>query len=259
MTTTLPGLFPAYMDESSSQSNGDYTIGGLADSFYEYLLKMWLYSGKTDKIYQQLYEKSVDSMLKHLWKTTANGDQYLGPYSHGDVREEMEHLTCFAGGMLALGHVTKSSSNPKAMEAAAGITQTCHNMYSRQQYGLSPEKVRMSDFQAYDGGSSYYIQRPEAVESMFYMWRLTKEQKYRDWGWEVAQSIEKHCHVDNGYSGINNINSSPVNLNDNQESFFLAETLKYLYLLFSDDSLISLDDYVFNTEAHPIPIVKQMQ
>jgi len=41
---------------------------------------------------------------------------------------------------------------------------------------------------------------------------------------------------------------------DVQQSFFLAETLKYLYLLFSDDSLMSLDEWVYNTEAHPLPI-----
>lgn len=39
------------------------------------------------------------------------------------------------------------------------------------------------------------------------------------------------------------------------QSFFLAETLKYLYLLFSPPSVISLDEWVFNTEAHPIRIV----
>jgi mannosyl-oligosaccharide alpha-1,2-mannosidase len=63
------------------------------------------------------------------------------------------------------------------------------------------------------------------------------------------QNIEKHCRVENGYSGFNDIRSS--SLNDNQESFFLAETLKYLYLLFTDDTVIPLENYVFNTEAHP--------
>ena len=47
--------------------------------------------------------------------------------------------------------------------------------------------------------------------------------------------------------------------NDNtQQSFFLAETLKYLYLLFSDDSVIPLDQWVFNTEAHPLPVLENV-
>lgn len=43
---------------------------------------------------------------------------------------------------------------------------------------------------------------------------------------------------------------------DKMESFFLAETLKYLYLLLDDSQpdLVPLDQYVFNTEAHPLPI-----
>jgi mannosyl-oligosaccharide alpha-1,2-mannosidase len=41
---------------------------------------------------------------------------------------------------------------------------------------------------------------------------------------------------------------------DKMQSFFLAETLKYLYLLFSPPSVISFDEWVFNTEAHPLRI-----
>lgn len=38
-------------------------------------------------------------------------------------------------------------------------------------------------------------------------------------------------------------------------SFWIAETLKYLYLLFEDDeSVLPFEEYVFNTEAHPLPI-----
>lgn len=59
-----------------------------------------------------------------------------------------------------------------------------------------------------------------------------------------------------GYTSINNVRDPDyTSPRDKMESFFLGETLKYLYLLFSDDpGLISLDEYVFNTEAHPLPI-----
>lgn len=87
------------------------------------------------------------------------------------------------------------------------------------------------------------------------MWRFTKDPKYREWGWEIFQNIEKYCKVAHGYSGVKNVNSIPVQHNDFQESFFLAETLKYLYLLF-DDSKIPLSEWVFNTEAHPLRITK---
>ena len=87
------------------------------------------------------------------------------------------------------------------------------------------------------------------------MWRLTHDQKYRDWGWEFVQALEFNCRTNHGYSGIKNVYAIPVQHDNIQQSFFLAETLKYLYLLFSDDSLLSFDDWVFNTEAHPLPIL----
>ena len=70
------------------------------------------------------------------------------------------------------------------------------------------------------------------------------------------QALEKNCRVETGgYSGIRNTYQSKGGMKDDvQQSFFLAETLKYLYLLFSDDDLISLDQWVLNTEAHPLPI-----
>ena len=49
--------------------------------------------------------------------------------------------------------------------------------------------------------------RPETVESIFYMYRITKDEKYRKWGWEIFQAIEKHCRVETGgYSGVTNTN-----------------------------------------------------
>ncbi|CDQ81489.1 unnamed protein product, partial [Oncorhynchus mykiss] len=99
--------------------------------------------------------------------------------------------------------------------------------------------------------------RPETVESLFYLYRFTKDAKYRDWGWDILESFNKYTRVPSGgYTSISNVRD-PVNPGprDKMESFFLGETLKYFYLLFSDDlELLSLDKYVFNTEAHPLPI-----
>lgn len=73
------------------------------------------------------------------------------------------------------------------------------------------------------------------------------------------QNIEKFCRVGAGYCGIRDVSQVPVSHDDVQQSFFLAETLKYLYLIFSDDTLIPLDHWVFNTEAHPLPVIGKMQ
>ena len=99
------------------------------------------------------------------------------------------------------------------------------------------------------------ILRPETVESLFYLYRLTGDSKYRDWGWNIFTAFEKHTKVSSGgYAGVWNV-LNPANKQDKMESFFVSETLKYLFLLFTDDpSVFRLSEWVFNTEAHPLPV-----
>lgn len=72
----------------------------------------------------------------------------------------------------------------------------------------------------------YYILRPETFESYFIMWRLTHDQKYRDWGWDAVQALEKYCRTPTGYCGLKNVYLEEPQKDDVQQSFFLAETLK---------------------------------
>ncbi|KAI4789662.1 hypothetical protein KUCAC02_035107 [Chaenocephalus aceratus] len=71
----------------------------------------------------------------------------------------------------------------------------------------------------------------------------------------LLQAIDKYCRVSGGFSGVKDVYSSNPTYDDVQQSFFLAETLKYLYLLFSSDDLMPFDSWVFNTEAHPLPVL----
>ena len=100
----------------------------------------------------------------------------------------------------------------------------------------------------------------ETVEAFFYLWRYTHDPIYRQYGWEVAQALKKHCRLPNGgYVGLTDVTSPNPPKDDLMQSFFLAETLKYLYLLFAPDELIPLDEWVFNTEAHPLRIFTPAQ
>ncbi|KAK7049867.1 mannosyl-oligosaccharide alpha-1,2-mannosidase [Paramarasmius palmivorus] len=100
-----------------------------------------------------------------------------------------------------------------------------------------------------------YILRPETVESLFLAFRLTGDKRYRKWGWDIFQAIEKHCRVPTGgYASIINVDEVPSRMEDKMETFLMSETLKYLYLLFEDAEVLPLDKYVLNTEAHPFPI-----
>ena len=99
-----------------------------------------------------------------------------------------------------------------------------------------------------------YLLRPETVESIYVAWKFTGLQKYRDYAWRIFKSINRSCRCEFGFSSINNVDSNDPNHANSMESFFLAETLKYLYLIFSDSRLISPAHWVFNTEAHPLRI-----
>lgn len=75
-------------------------------------------------------------------------------------------------------------------------------------------------------GSETTFYNLQTFESYFILWRLTKDPKYREWGWEAVKALEKHCRVPGGYTGIVNVYSTESTKDDVQQSFFLAETLK---------------------------------
>ncbi len=105
-----------------------------------------------------------------------------------------------------------------------------------------------------NGQVRYYALRPEVAESLFYLHQITGNPVYREWGWKMFQSIERYCKAKHGYGEFNDVTIPDSGTSDVQESFFIAETLKYLYLLQSPDHDMSLQKYVFNTEAHPLRI-----
>lgn len=96
-----------------------------------------------------------------------------------------------------------------------------------------------------------YMLHPEAIESVFYMWRITADHQWREKGWNMFQAIDTATESQYGNSAIWDVTDDEPRLRDNAESYWTGETLKYFYLLFSDPDLISLDDYVLNTEGHP--------
>lgn len=100
----------------------------------------------------------------------------------------------------------------------------------------------------------FHTCRPEVIESYFVLYRLTHDPKYREYAWNATLAIYEHCRTGSGFSGVLNVNKVPTDKDNTQQSFFFAETLKYLYLIFSNDQLIPLDQWVFNSEGHPLPI-----
>ncbi|KAG7093987.1 hypothetical protein E1B28_007617 [Marasmius oreades] len=111
----------------------------------------------------------------------------------------------------------------------------------------------ISSRRGYTHGKSSYLLRPETIESFYILWRTTGDERWRDRGWAIFEAIERHAKTEYGYASVLAVDKTPV-LKDEMPSYFLAETLKYLYLLFTDEEIIPLDKWVFNTEAHPLPI-----
>ncbi|XP_021467596.1 mannosyl-oligosaccharide 1,2-alpha-mannosidase IA [Oncorhynchus mykiss] len=256
------GLYPNYLNPNSGQWGQHHvSVGGLGDSFYEYLLKAWLMSDKTDEEGKKLYYEALQAIETSLIRKSSGGLTYIAEWKGGLLEHKMGHLTCFAGGMIALGaDGAPEDKTGHQMEQASEIARTCHESYARTTLKLGPEAFR------FDGGveaiatrqnEKYFILRPEVIETYMYMWRFTHDPKYREWGWEAVQALEKHCRVEGGYSGVRDVYASSPNHDDVQQSFYLAETLKYLYLLFSDDDHLPLEHWVFNTEAHPLPVIRK--
>ncbi|XP_059893947.1 endoplasmic reticulum mannosyl-oligosaccharide 1,2-alpha-mannosidase isoform X3 [Gadus macrocephalus] len=259
------GLVPMFINTNTGHFShkGVFTLGARTDSYYEYLLKQWIQGGKTEDSLLEDYLHALEGVRKHLLRQSGPSQlTFVGELSHNRFNPKMDHLVCFLPGTLALG--AHHGLPGDHMDLAQQLMETCHQMYVQMETGLSPEIAQFNLPPATDGRDIHVktpdrhnLLRPETVESLFYLYRFTKDPKYQDWGWDILQSFNKHTKVaTGGYTSINNVRD-PVNPGprDKMESFFLGETLKYLYLLFSNDTeLLSLDKFVFNTEAHPLPI-----
>ncbi|KAJ6608840.1 glycoside hydrolase [Mycena sp. CBHHK59/15] len=273
----------------------DIRLGSRGDSYYEYLLKQYLQTGSVETVYRDMYDEAMHAIHVNLIETSNNKKLTYTAEIHPKrlvhnnqmswVRAlKQDHLVCFLGGSLMLGATTTGAlqkvSVPPTLEQLSPVGQrdwttgvqlieTCVDTY-RTATGLAPEIVYFRDKLEKHGDwyikdakppgeppvyDARYILRPETVESLFIAWRLTGNPRYRTYGWEIFQAIEKHCRVETGgYASVLNVEEVPATLEDKMETFLMSETLKYLYLLFADNTILPLDEFVFNTEAHPLPI-----
>lgn len=142
----------------------------------------------------------MDEMLEKLIETNGEGHVYIVQKERKYTRHKMEHLACFAPGMLVLGVLQGAVSHnatkaEQYLETAAAVTDTCWHMYDRQVSGLSPEIVTFLGNRGMRNGPSYNVLRPEAIEAFWYMWRATGDWKYRAYGWAIFEKFQEHCRV----------------------------------------------------------------
>ncbi|KAJ3023919.1 Mannosyl-oligosaccharide 1,2-alpha-mannosidase IB [Thoreauomyces humboldtii] len=252
----FPGLYPTKwpvekVPDIKTPMQEKYSVGAEADSFYEYLLKMWLSTGETK--WRDMYDQSAEVIKEHMVQYDGK-NAYIPDATSTSAgfsqKSSFHHLSCFAGGMFATGALTSRRNGwASFLDIGTRITQTCWDSYARTKSGLGPEEIYPKDLAPQD---MRYQLRPETIESIFYMHRFTHDPIYREMGKAFVASLNKHCRSEAGFGGLRNVLSPNQGVNDLQQSFFLAETLKYAYLLFTDDDTIPLEAYVFNTEAHPV-------
>lgn len=289
--TKLPGLWPAFWDLSNTDltSDNSFTLGALADSLYEYLPKMYALLSGLDPLYEHMYKHAAtaikDNLLFRPMLPDHNDILFSGTawVDENTLRfnPEGQHLACFVGGMFALGG--KLFALQEHVDLGLKLTNGCVWAYHTFRTGIMPEYFNMvacdtldgcawdeerwrrelqADNQGYDGlppgftnaRVPSYILRPEAIESVFLLYRMTGQQELQEAAWEMFLSIQKATTTDYCNAAIDDVNSASPTQLDSMESFWLAETLKYFYLIFSPPDLINLDEWVLNTEAHPFRI-----
>jgi mannosyl-oligosaccharide alpha-1,2-mannosidase len=252
------GLYPERLYADSGRLNRNTrSVDAMSDSFYEYLIKIFVMTNRSLPIMLDRYlmaTKEIESKL--LVRLREGSWTYLTRLVDGQPDHQMTHLATFAAGMLAVGSVKKNPRAVQHLELADELISTYVKLYQRFKTGLMPECVKFSGGAVSVCDTQYQL-RPETIESLYVMYRFTGLKKYRDFAWTIFQHIEQECKVAFGYATIRDVDQKPPRHDDHMDSYFLAETLKYLYLIFSGSNLLPTGSWVFNTEAHPLRVWTQ--
>ena len=185
---------------------------------------------------------------------------YSGLYVYESLSTVMYHADCSMGGLLAQASneidVISQEERNELKDIAIELTNACHEAYNNTQTHLGPATLNWENDSNPVAIDYTYMLEPELIESYFYLWRLTLDKKYRDWAWDIVEALEKHCRTETGYTGIYDVESTNSKKMDLQPSYFLSKTLKYLYLIYSNQQTVLLHDYVISYGGHPFFINK---
>lgn len=211
-------------------------VGGGIDSYYEYLLKCSQLFG--DKDCERMWKDSQRALNKHLADRAPSGLWYgqVDMTTGKRTASEFGALHAFLPGVLALAG---------DLGRARDLQASAFKMWNLQ--GIEPEVL---DYQTMKITHAGYPLRPEIIESAYVLHRRTKDPRYLEMGKTFFEGLLAHCRTDAGYTVLKDVTTKEKG--DLMPSYFLAETLKYLYLLFAPEEKLDLDEVVLNTEAHPL-------
>jgi hypothetical protein len=231
------GLVGTWIDANTGQwLDKNSHISACIDSYYEYMLKGAILFDDAELM--EMWKESKAAVMKYLADEAPSGF-WMG---HADMETgKRTHawfglLDAFFPAVLAL-----SGDVP----AAERLQESAFKMWNK--YGIECERF---DYMKMDTVDPRFQLNPEIIESAYYLYHYTKNPRYLEMGRTFLSDLKKYCRMDEGYSGLKNV--ATKTRTDLMESYFLAESLKYLYLLFAPPETLNFEKIVFSTEAHPI-------
>uniref|UniRef100_A0A8C1B389 alpha-1,2-Mannosidase n=2 Tax=Cyprinus carpio TaxID=7962 RepID=A0A8C1B389_CYPCA len=221
--------------------NGDWVrrdsgVGAGIDSYYEYLMKAYILLG--DKVYLDRFNTHYSAIMKYI----SQPPLLLNVHMHNptvNVRSWMDSLLAFFPGLQVL----RGDLKP-AIETHEMLYQVT------KRHNFLPEAFT-TEFRVHWG---QHPLRPEFAESTYFLYKATGDPYYLKVGQSIVEKLNTHARVPCGFAAVQDVRTGTHE--DRMDSFFLAEMFKYLYLLFSEKSQlpINIDDYIFTTEAHLLPV-----
>ncbi|XP_018782733.1 PREDICTED: ER degradation-enhancing alpha-mannosidase-like protein 3 isoform X1 [Bactrocera latifrons] len=214
----------------------DSGVGAGIDSYYEYLFKSYVLLG--DDKYLARFNRHYNAVMKYVSEGPMLLD-VLMHRPHAKSRNFMDSLLAFWPGLQVLSGDIKPA------------VQTHEMLYQvMQMHTFIPEAFTV-DFQIHWG--QHHL-RPEFIESTYFLFRATGDHHYLQVGKKALKTLQKYAKVPCGYAAVNDVRTGKHE--DRMDSFVLSETFKYLYLLFSEphDLVVDVDEFVFTTEAHLLPL-----
>jgi mannosidase alpha-like ER degradation enhancer 2 len=222
--------------ETGEWTNTDSHVSAEIDSYYEYLLKCAILFDDADC--RKMWQESIMAINKY------EADELRGElwYGHADMNTGKRTATVY-GALDAFFPAVLALSGD--LERAKRLQDSSFKMWTK--HGIEPEEF---DYQTMEVKSPGYPLRPEIVESTYYLYLYTGNEKYLEMGKTFFDDFVKNCKTDEAYAGLKSVVTKEKT--DSMQSFLFAETFKYYYLLFAPTKTLDFKKVVFNTEAHPI-------
>jgi len=212
-------------------------VGAGIDSYYEYCLKAYILLG--DESYLERFNRHYAGVMKYVSQGQGVLVDVLMHRPHSQAKNFMDSLLAFWPGLQVL----KGDIKP-AIETHEMLYQVM------QRHRFLPEAFT-TDFNVH---WAHHPLRPEFLESTYFLYKATGDHHYLEVGKQVLRSLQDYARVECGFAAVKDVRTGSHE--DRMDSFVLAETLKYLYLLFAskEDIDLDLDEFVFTTEAHLLPL-----